>query len=322
MVEKRDNGSALRILGSREASAVISIAGLLIPLLAWLEKSTASAQIAIACLAVLVLLQAARFEWSKRRELRFQRPVVSEMSDPGFFEKISSEIERQLRERADDLVDGYLRPLAGEIPVTYQLLYRTLTEDNGASKRVLATDLTKNPELLLTRREYLAANRRLIESGGSVDRVFICTLDDLATESFSRDILSLIEKHRSIGVNVGLAVRDFLPAILALDYVVFGNAAAIVEEEQANSEYTTGRSTLYFKRVDKWARLFGDLWRPNETPAATALLGTYAAAASVMHQNGNWDPTQCLIVLQGAYDAVSTPPSPRDLPSPGIRRGS
>ncbi|WP_306950570.1 hypothetical protein [Streptomyces sp. B4I13] len=87
-------------------------------------------------------------------------------------------------------------------------LYQALIDSRTEPKRVLAADLTTDPNVLTQRREYLAVNRRLIEAGGTVQRLFICWQDDLARQEFARALLSLIDHHRSLGVQCALAVRS------------------------------------------------------------------------------------------------------------------
>ncbi|MEU5547848.1 hypothetical protein AB0G85_36965 [Streptomyces sioyaensis] len=119
------------------------------------------------------------------------------------------------------------------------MLVKTVVEAQSEPQRILAADLTTNPALLTRRREYLTANRQMIESGGRINRLFIAWRDDLAREEYARDLLALINQHRQIGVTAGLAIRDRLRPEEAVDYIVFAAAAALVEEEQGDATTTT-----------------------------------------------------------------------------------
>ena len=84
-----------------------------------------------------------------------------------------------------------------------------------------------------------------------------------------------------------------------MDAVVFDRAAVLVESEQANIEYTTGWSTIHFKRVETWIGRFDRVWQQNETPSATALLADYESAVRPMLTANTWDGARVTEALGG-----------------------
>jgi hypothetical protein len=90
-------------------------------------------------------------------------------------------------------------------------------------------------------------------------------------------------------VQCGIAVRDRLRADQAIDFVVFANAAVLVEEEQGDAEYTRGRSSVYFKSVERWSGRYESVWG-HGAQAAPFVLQTYEVAARPMLEPGAvWD---------------------------------
>jgi hypothetical protein len=175
------------------------------------------------------------------------------------------------------------------VPPLSLLLYRTLAAMDR-DNHVKAVDLTTNPYTLLTRTEYLAANRHLIQSGGSIQRIFICHTASLLEADFVKGLLQVVDRHRGAGVECGLAIRESVRPDDAIDAVVFGRAAVLVEHAQANTEYTSGWSAVYFKRVDAWSARFARLWQRNESPAAPVLLASFEAVVRPMLIIGSWNP--------------------------------
>lgn len=275
-------------LSNTATNTLVSTLGVLLAVGGWLTRQKAFETISLGVLGVIVIGLAVRLEFVSRSLAHLKRARPEDMAHPEFFSVVHNELEDYFLQHLRELADGYIRFTAAEIPGAYLLLYRALTSSNVHPKCVLATDLTKNPGILLTRHEYLAANRRLIDAHGSICRVFICQLDDLADKVFASDLLELVRRHKKIGVSCGLAIREHLRPQQAVDFIVFGNGAVIVEEEQADSAYTSGRSTIYFKRVDTWSSTFNDLWDDNETSAAPSILGRYEVLIEQALDHPRW----------------------------------
>jgi len=249
---RRDLGDRIaEALSSQALNALVGIAGLAVPVVAWAKQQAGLTSILLSVETVLLLLMVGNHVWLRSICIQLRRANDRDMADARYFALIRAQLERELMADFGEIADGHLQVYASEVPRLSVLLFRILIESGSQPKRVLAADLTTNPNLLTQRREYLAVNRQLIEAGGTVQRLFICWQNDLARADFARSLLELIDHHRSLGVQCALAVRDRLRADQAIDFVVVAKAAVLVEEEQGDAEYLRGRSSVYFKQVER-----------------------------------------------------------------------
>jgi hypothetical protein len=287
-----------RVVASPHFNAVVGIVGLLTPLAAWVLGRESVRNILFGIETFLLVLIVTRHAWLQRSYIQLRRASSKEMSDSRFFERIRSKLEEELSEDMEEVADGHLNLYASEVPRISVLLFRTLIESDCEPRRVTATDLTTDPRLLTRRREYLAVNRKLIESGGSILRIYICRISDLTSQDFATDLLALADLHRSLGVQCGLRVRDWLSAEYAVDFVVVSLAAVLVEEVQGDAEYVSGRSSVHFKQVEKWSSKFYRLWETHDSPAAPFLWNSYEMFVRRMLVNGYWFPTRIRAMLE------------------------
>jgi hypothetical protein len=275
-------------LSSQVLNALIGIVGLVVPVIAWVMQQKNLTNIVLAVETVLLLLMIANHMWLRRIYIQLRRANDRDMADARYFAMIRSQLERDLIADFGEIADGHLQVYASEVPRLSVMLFRVLIDSGAQPQRVLAADLTTDPNLLAVRREYLAANRQLIEAGGSVQRLFICWANDLARAEFGRSLLQLVDHHRSLGVQCALAVRDRLRADQAIDFVVVSKAAVLVEEEQGDAEYLRGRSSVYFKSVERWAGRFESVWGHGSSSAPFALT-TYESQVRPMTTGLTWD---------------------------------
>ncbi|MFI6006699.1 hypothetical protein ACIA98_41245 [Streptomyces sp. NPDC051366] len=284
-------GRATAALGSPALGAVLSIAGLVVPVVGWaVDRVNLKALLAVQ--AVLILVLAAGHFWTRRTYIQLRRVTnLRAMDDAQYYDRVRSQLEAELISDYGEIADGHLRVYASEVPRLSTLLVNTVTEAGAQPQRILAADLTTNPTLLTGRREYIAANRRFTEVGGRIDRLFIVFAADLAKQEFAASLLALVGQHRDLGVTCGLAVRDRLRADQAVDVVVFANAAALVEEEQGDADYQRGRSSVYFKGVGRWAGRFESVWG-HGADSAPRVLQAYEATARPMLDAGTWDDSR------------------------------
>lgn len=286
---RRDAGTRVaEAISSQTLNALIGIIGLVIPIVAWAMQQKNLTNIVLAGETVLLLLMIANHMWLRRIYIQLRRANDRHMADARYFALIRSQLERDLIADFGEIADGHLQVYASEVPRLSVLLFKVLIDSGSQPQRVLAADLTTNPNLLTARREYLAVNRQLIEAGGSIQRLFICWTADLVREDFGRSLLQLIDHHRSLGVQCALAVRDRLRADQAIDFVVISHAAVLVEEEQGDAEYLRGRSSVYFKQVERWAGRFESVWGHGSLSAPFAL-STYESRVRPMLAAQNWD---------------------------------
>lgn len=261
-------------------SVLIAIAGWVTPLL--------SLKVLLGVQAVLILLLAGLHAWTSQAYLRLRRANSRSMDDPAFFERFKVESERSILALNDELAEGHPKVYASEVPKAADLLLQILIDASTAHKEVLATDLTTAPQLLSKRRRYREMNAKLIEAGGTIRRVFICWADKLVDESYARQLMSLVEEQRGIGVHCGLAVHDLLDAEHEADFVVFARSAVMVEDKQADEYYRRGQSTVNFRRIDQWVSRFWSIWGVGKI-SADAALARYEKVVGPMLAAGEWD---------------------------------
>lgn len=275
-------------LASPTTGTVTGLIGLVVPAAGLISNSSQLKDVLLVASALIISAFVARDYTSNGRRVTATRGQPERMADPPFYEKVQKSVLGRRLADIEDLADGMLRVFGADVRYVSVLLFQTLSESSSAAKDIYATDLMYNPEILLTRREYLESNRFLIRSGGSVHRVFICREADLATASFASDFLTLVQEHRSVGVVCGLALIEQIEATHAVDFVVFASAAVLIEEQQGSVDYRSGRSTVQFKRIEGWMERFRDLWESNQTPSATRRLAAYEAIAMPMIDSGGW----------------------------------
>ncbi|MFD7734152.1 hypothetical protein ACFV6F_27695 [Kitasatospora phosalacinea] len=275
------------LLSSPLVNGVFGFIGVATPLAGWLGDSI-SLHVVVAVETALVLLLVTGHIWMRRVYITLRRANNRNMDDAKYFDLVRSQLERELISDFGEIADGHLQVYAGEVPRLSVLLFQSLIDSAAEPQRVLAADLTTNPNLLTQRREYLAVNRRLIEAGGTINRLFIAYAADLVREDYARALLQLVNHHRSLGVTCGIAVRDRLRADQAVDFVVVSRAAVLVEEDQGDADYTRGRSSVYFKQVDRWTGRFESIWG-HGAGAAPFVLQAYEAAARPMLDAAAWD---------------------------------
>ncbi|MFE3946404.1 hypothetical protein ACFXPV_31805 [Streptomyces sp. NPDC059118] len=283
-------------LGSPVLGTLIGIAGLVTPVIGW-AVDRVDLKVLLVVQGVLILVLAAGHLWTRRAYIHLRRAHnLKGMDDARYYDLVRAHLERELVSDYGEIADGHLRVYASEVPRLSALLVNTLTNAASQPQRILAADLTTNPQLLTQRREYLAANRRFAELGGAIHRLFIVHRSDLIRQDFAQALLELIGRHRDIGVTCGLAVRDRLRADEAVDYVVFAQAAVLVEEEQGDADYTRGRSSVYFKNIDRWRNRFDRVWGSG-ADSAPRTLQAYEAAARPMLDAGTWDERHAALSL-------------------------
>jgi hypothetical protein len=160
-------------LSSPLLNALIGVVGVAVPVAAWVNDTARAKNVLFAVETVLVLLLVANHMWLRKVYITLRRANSREMSDSQYFDRVRSQLESELIADFGEIADGHLQVYASEVPRLSVLLYKALIDCGSEPKRVLAADLTTNPNLLTQRREYLAVNRRLIEAGGTIQRLFI-----------------------------------------------------------------------------------------------------------------------------------------------------
>ncbi|HEX3514649.1 MAG TPA: hypothetical protein VHT26_11680 [Trebonia sp.] len=280
----KDNVERLAdIMSSHVLNVLVGIIGIAMPAIAWASHRTATADILLAVETVLVLFLVTGHVWLRRTHIYLRRPASGSMSDPRFFDLVRSRLESDLIADFGEIADGHLLAYAADIPRLLILMLQILTDSPVQPKRALATDLATSP-LLYAGREYLAANRRLIEVGGEIRRIFISWEADLVTERYARELHELVDGHRAAGVQCGLAVRDRLSAEQAVDFIAISQAAVGVQDDPP----TRGRLSVHFKNVDRWVWRHESIWGHGQLSAVSALTA-YEGIVLPMLTSGSWD---------------------------------
>ncbi|MEU6352913.1 hypothetical protein ABZ896_26900 [Streptomyces sp. NPDC047072] len=280
---------ARNLLISPVLNAFIGLAGIVVPVAAWVNDQAGVKNALFIVETVLVVWLTAGHFWLRSRYITLRRANnLKAMDNALYYESVRGQLEQELISDYGEIADGHLRVYASEVPRLSVLLVKTLVDSRTDPLRILAADLTTNPSLLTQRREYLSANRRLLEAGGTIQRLFICYRADLLREDYARNLLELISMHRQMGVTCGLAVRDRLRADQAVDVVILSSAAALVEEEQGDADYTRGRSSVYFKGVERWIGRFESVWGHGADSAVT-VLQSYESGVRPLLDGSSWD---------------------------------
>ena len=302
-VDQRDKDMVDRvgaIVSSPALGTLVGAAGLLITVFGWLNGAGDVKDALLAAETALVIWVVGTQMWLHGAYVRLRRANARVMADPAFFDAMRRQLEREITSGYEDIADGRLRVYATEVARVSVLLLRTLADCAGSAKVIRATDLTTDPRLLASRSEYLAENKRFIAAGGVIKRLFICRLADLQSREFADALLSLITQHRSIGVQCGLGVRERLRADQAIDMIIYGTGAVIIEDEQGDVDYTSGRSSIDFKLVGRWIDMFDSMWPGNGVPTPVMRLQYYETTVRQMLDEGRWDAQ----TVRRALDAV------------------
>ena len=137
----------------------------------------------------------------------------------------------------------------------------------GDFRTIDTLDMTTNPQRLLTRHRYNEANKKFIDTGGEIRRVYMIQKDKLIDKEFMKDLKNLYQQQVNIGVRIGLLSLDEITAHFRKDFIMYDDAIVLVEDQQANADYTLGRSTAYFssKQIDQHRSDFESIWSGKVT---------------------------------------------------------
>ena len=124
----------------------------------------------------------------------------------------------------------------------------------GYFSKIETLDLTSDPSILLNRHRYNKANAEFIRNGGTINRIYMVERKNLRLKKFRDPLVKLINLQRDMGVTIGLQYLEDLDPELKQDFILYDSAIALVQETQANYDYTFGRSTAHFNQdiVDKY----------------------------------------------------------------------
>ena len=69
---------------------------------------------------------------------------------------------------------------------------------------------------------------------------------------------------------------------------MISKAAVLLEEEQGDADYRRGRSSVYFKQVERWAGRFESVWG-HGSDSAPFTLQSYEAAVRPLLDAETWN---------------------------------
>lgn len=138
----------------------------------------------------------------------------------------------------------------------------------GKFSTIDTLDLTVSPIRLLTRARYNDANRRFIkDQGGKIRRVYILDRATLENPDEAEAFKKLCDLQSEIGVEIGMIWVDQIPVPMRRDFIIYDDEIVLLEERQANFEYTLGKSTAYFspKQIKLYRTQFDEVWSGKVT---------------------------------------------------------
>ena len=175
-----------------------------------------------------------------------------------FVKRESSMIEKRIRQ----ISAGFLKLHGEEVQRIQSEFFDFLDPRNDKEKFVLATDVTLHPEILITRTAYHQSNTRFISAGGVIKRLFILPDKLMFSESFINNFLQVLKINKIMSVQIGIIPISLVKSEHICDFIIYGNAAVLIEDMQADPVYKIGRSELRFLSSDiaTYEKQFNILW--------------------------------------------------------------
>jgi len=176
---------------------------------------------------------------------------------PKFLEIVHHEKEKYL-DNFINLKSGYISFFGTEI-----LNIQSGWLESGKFKTIRTLDLTVDPSIILTRHRYIKANKEFINSnGGIIKRIFLIKKSDIENIVFLNNLLLAIKLQKDMGVLLGIQSLDELIPEEKQDFILYDDFSVLIEEKQANSDYSFGKSTAYFdkNKIKKYEELFENIW--------------------------------------------------------------
>lgn len=183
---------------------------------------------------------------------------LNSISKPKNFLKIINKEKQKYITNFANLKSGYISFYGTEV-----LNVQSGWLEEGNYKLIQTLDLTIDPSILLTRHRYNKANQEFIAKGGIIKRVYLVPKSRLEKDVFFKEnLINAVNLQRKIGVTIGLQFIDDLEPDEKQDFILYDNFAVLIEEKQANSDYTFGKSTAYFEKgkIKLYNNLFNKVW--------------------------------------------------------------
>lgn len=188
---------------------------------------------------------------------------LSQIANPGAFLDVVNQTNRRYLDNFADLKSGFISFYGTEV-----LNVQSGWLESGRFKRIRTLDLTSNPGLLLTRDRYLRANKTFISNpANSIERVFLIERRRLADETFRQSLQTVALMQTDMGIGIDIQFLEDLSDEQKQDFILYDDFSVLVEEKQANSDYSFGKSTAYFsrKRIKAYEEIFNAVWKKAKT---------------------------------------------------------
>lgn len=140
--------------------------------------------------------------------------------------------------------------------------------ESGKFKTIRTLDLTTDPRLLLKREKYIQINKNYIKKqNGIIKRVYLIHKDNLKDNTFAKNLKLAINLQKEIGVMIGLQFLEDLTPEEKQDFILYDMFTVLVEEKQANLDYSFGKSSAYFlkEKVMYYENIFENVWNGLST---------------------------------------------------------
>jgi len=190
---------------------------------------------------------------------------LSQIANPSAFLDVVYQANRRYIDNFTDLKSGFISFYGTEV-----LNVQSGWLESGRFSRIRTLDLTTNPALLLTRERYLQANKTFIsKQGNSIERVFVVERGRLRDEAFRCSLQQVVSMQIEWGISVDVRLLDSLADCHQQDFILYDDFSVLVEERQANSDYSFGKSTAYFgkEKIEAYEEIFKKVWKKEKTKA-------------------------------------------------------
>lgn len=196
----------------------------------------------------------------EKEMLTASQPIrLSGISNPAAFLDVVHQTNRRYLDNFADLKSGFISFYGTEV-----LNVQSGWLESGRFRRIRTLDLTTNPGLLLTRDRYLRANKTFAATrGNSIERVFLIERSRLADPSFRESLQTVALMQIDMGIAVDIQFLEDLADVQKQDFILYDDFSVLVEEKQANSDYSFGKSTAYFgrERIRAYEKIFETVWK-------------------------------------------------------------
>lgn len=190
-------------------------------------------------------------------------PITKNIANEELFIEFFNEELKTSTKNLTQLNLGYLDIFSEEVK---NIQTKTVSYVLKTNKNFIDTlDLTSDPKRWLTRVDYIDANKKFIENGGTIRRVLIINEKNLINKEFVDNLIKLISTLKRIGVQTGLHFECFLKPNQLIDFIIYGNFSVLVEGKQADEDYKIASSTMKFLNTDLklYNEIFLSVWNKN-----------------------------------------------------------